>query len=293
MDENIPTNPQGQPATDQPTSPDTQEKVIETASATTSSERNRSGNAAYIIAVAVVAACLLLASGISSCVSAVFGAMVGSEYDSSSSNGYGNGYGSSSESDPDTGSLEDLLGGGSSEGQGADVTKESLTQENALYYDLYLYTYDISSEVAATDYSGATSNVSTYVRSIVSVDDEADTAVASHLNAAAKAGDDTDTVSSELASAAQVAEQATADLKAIQVPSNVSGSYASAITTNLTDAREKAIDRWTTISDIIAMTQSPDGKTVGDLYTADEQTNTDATASGEALVEALSLSAQK
>ncbi|MDD3486148.1 MAG: hypothetical protein PHI26_05915, partial [Atopobiaceae bacterium] len=220
MDENIPTNPQGQPTAGQPDSPDAQEEVIETASATTDSEHNRSGYAAYVIVVAVIAACLLLASGISSCVSAVFGAMLGSEYGSSSSNDYGDGYGYGygSESEPDTGSLEDLLGGDSSTGQGADVTKESLTQENALYYDLYLYTYDISSEVAATDYSGATSNVSTYVRSLVSVDDEADTAVASHLNAAAKAGDDTDTVNSELASAAQVAEQATADLQAIQVP---------------------------------------------------------------------------
>ena len=62
------------------------EPVIESASATTSPDNARSGNAAYIVFVVVAAVLLVLVSGISSCASAL------SDAAWQSSSGYGHGW---------------------------------------------------------------------------------------------------------------------------------------------------------------------------------------------------------
>jgi hypothetical protein len=111
----------------------------------------------------------------------------------------------------------------------------------------------------------------------------------SHLRAAAGADDPT----TEIESAIDVADKAKSDIEALTPPSDVSGSQSSAIINNLIVSKNYAADRWSAISDQLAMIEDPSGKTVSDLSSSDDTASSSREKSSSTLQKALSLSAAK
>jgi hypothetical protein len=267
--------------------------IIESASATTDHVNNKSGVAAYVIAGVVVAVLCLLTLSMTSCMSSILDAY---EYDdaygygSGSSNGYGNSYGYGNNNGYGSyGSDSD-----SSSNSYGSSSSDTLTQGSVLSYDLMLYDYSITDEVAATSYSGAQASVADFSRAIVKIDKEANAKLVTHLRVAASATDD-DTVASELAAANDVATQAKADIDALVVPSDsVEGSASTSaryIIGLLDDAQGDASSRWSSILTIISIQQDPAGRTMSTLESYDYYEDSYTTSCGQSLVSALEASA--
>ena len=254
------------------------DRPVESASATTSRD-NSAGNAPYIIvALALVAAMVVtqaVANGIGAVASyAAYGAASGSgnlesqlddwadqwddQWDGNGSNGQNPGQGNSgsgSGTSPDSGS--------------SSSRREGLTSDNVFDLDYYAFDYSLADYVYASDYSGAQSQVSTYVHQLVTLDRDATSQVVSHVRAAASAQDDA-TRASELQQAQQLSQSMGDSIRALQRPQGVSGTNANEIADDLDDAVEGSLERWQSMTRLLQIMASPDGHTVGDALDADE-----------------------
>lgn len=229
-------------------------RIIETAAGTTSPDNAKSGKTAYVIAVVAVALLALLGSGISGCMSMALDIV------EASGTAYEDGIDQYEEYlDEYIDNHQDLDGLGmppyddpyGEEGGGWDFGDDA-TVEDLLDSDLGLYQPTIDSLLSASSYANAQMDVSEYVRSLVLIDRDASSSLATGLRKAAWGDADT---SKALAEAAQLADETIEQLRALEAP-EAEGANASAIARNLEVGHSKAVDRWKAISDELKLLQA-------------------------------------
>lgn len=242
------------------------EKIVESASATTSTTANASsGHSAYVITAIVLA----ILCGITFAGGRIISVFVSTTLDESTLtsiidriDGYvDDGY----VDDSTTSASSAARTTGISFSDGAAGRSASFTMESALAQNLHL-TGDGGITVAATSYSGAQQAVSTYVSSLVSADKRANSTVLSHLRVARGASSDSERTK-ELVAAAQAATAAKTELAAIAVPEGLSSSVSSSLAT----ARSSALSRWDDVLQEIGVILSPDAHNMGDLADVDDE----------------------
>lgn len=231
-------------------------RVVESASATTSPD-NQAGAAPVVITVVVLA--LLAALGCAVVGGVMKVAELAAAYDGSA---YGTDPGEYGIDEDSLDELRDLLGG--------DTSDTELSSDNVFDVDLDCLYESVSDYVFSSDYSGSQNSVAEYVKAFAKVDDDATDQVVSHVRAAAAATDD-ETRADELSQAAEVCEQAKADIEAIELPARetVTGDRAEEILEDLEQARADTSERWEAFGQIIAIMASPSGHYESELETLD------------------------
>lgn len=256
--------------------------VVESASATTSEDNQRSGNAAYFITAGALVVLIALSLGLSGCISALASHalrdVISYSQDNGSTNGYGlgNGNGSGQEYGYGYG-----YGNGSGSGSGSSLGS-SLSVSEALNLNLSVYSETIEDGVSASAYSGVTNEVRSYVLSIVRADSDANAEVVNHLDAAIKADDP----KAEVEAAISVCDDTIAKLQAVEVPS-LSGNEAS----DAQDGKTKAIERWSNLKAELQLLDTSDQVSTSDLQKADNKVYNSTADAADALTSTLSDSA--
>lgn len=269
----------------------TEAPVIETASATTSSQANRSGSFSYVVAVIAIVTLALIGSGLGSCVS-FFARAVVSEAERNIGNTntldrYFEGDPSSPLHDDEL--LEFLEDNGIGSGSGMDLldTGGAVDVTDVLTSELAIYGDTINSLVPAMGYSGAQSDVADFSRTLTYTDRQATEQVVSLLRAAAR-GDITSTEAAERAE--EIADTTVESLESLRLPV-VTGERADEVSSLLTSAREEARGRWTAISEEMDLIEDVSSVSTSTLLSL-EKSITDATSkAAESLSSALATSA--
>lgn len=256
--------PEASERPDQPESP-----LVESPSATTSSERNKSGNAAWIIVGAVLLVLVLLANGIAGCTSAIMtnalqNSLSGQDGTIPDYLGYD---GSGSE----LGSGAGTLGSDSSTSTGLSASSTYTTdQALALLKEGNISADGLSIDAGST--SGSQQAVVDYAKGLVDIDSRHTTEMRKHLRAATGAGEsDPETRASELAAASSEASAAKTEIETLSQPADsaLSGSGASDISADLSSAKTSLSNRWDDIAKVVDMTTNPKQLTVQDLSDED------------------------
>ena len=293
--------PSGDPSAKRPTN----EPVIESASATTRPEDNRSGAAPYVIvAVALVAACVV-ATTLGSALLSVAQLAVASRGSSdnlswdygngwpfeddngdwgdlgdSPWNGEGSGNGGFGNGSRGNGSDESGEGGNSSSGQG-------ISQREALRYDYLFLSVTLKDYVSANDYQGSQAAVSDFARTLAKADEEGVDQARTHIRAAAAATDD-ETRAAELEQAAKACSDTKNAIASLGLDeSGVTGQKSTDIADELKDAQDDAGDRWDNIAKLVAIMRAPDGHTSSELKQLDDGANNKALDASLGIIEAL------
>lgn len=226
-----------------------QPSVIESASATTSSD-NHAGAAPYVIVAAVLAVLVALSLALANLVSAV-GEGIGDAYDEDSYDSF----------DYD-GLLDDLDPQGS--------TGHDLTADNVFDVELTCTDYTVDDYVFASDYSGSQQAVSAYVKALAKTDADAAGQLAGHLRAAAAATDDASRAD-ELSQAASICQDTSAAIDGLALPgaADITGGSADDILEHLTEGRDATRRRWDKLAQLVAVLASPEGHTSSELSDLD------------------------
>lgn len=271
-------------------------RVIETASATTSSD-NHAGSGPIIIAVVTVLALAFVGSGISGCTRLITSYAFDNwhETEPSEPNPYEelDQYFQHDDSTPfGDEDLLDLLQNDSDEepdskpGEGVGTGSTS-TVDELLSADLAIYGDTIDSLVSAFDYSGTKTPVRDHVRQVVHADSEATGDIVTLLRSALR-GDTTP--ADALAKAKERAEQAAEDLGAMEAP-EVDGENADAIVDHLEKAHTHAVERWKAIADEMELLASGQDVPTANVKEAERDISEATLSSAEELSQALRLSA--
>lgn len=276
----------------------TDRPAIETAAATTSSEKNSSGPFAYILAAITIAGLFAIGSGMSGCVSLAAG-IVADEMGNtpySLQNYYDDidHYFENDESSPiGDEDILNLLDNGTPEqdqgqGQVNDSLGTSLTPTEALSADLAVYGSTIDSLVSAFDYAGAQEGVTDFARTVERMDGDATTELIGTLRAILR---EDVSVADGLSQAAEAADKVADEFGALEIP-EASGSKSSDIAKGLEEARAKAAERWTAIAAEMRLIAASDSISRTDLDEADKTVSDATTAAAESLSKALTTSAE-
>ena len=259
-------------------------RVIETAAGTTSPDNAKSGRTAYVIAVVAVAFLVLLGSGISGCMSMVLDLVDsgGTAYEDGIDH-YEEYLDEYIENHQDMDGLgmppyDEPLGEQEPDWQiDGDATVEDLLDS-----ELGLYQPTIDSLLPASSYANAQADVREDVRSLVLIDRDASSTLATGLRKAAWGDTGTDDA---LAEAAQLAQDTIEQLRALETP-EATGANASAIARNLEVGQSKALERWKAIAAELELLQASelDGAAVSE---ADGAVSTAAGEAADALSQAL------
>lgn len=276
---------------------DDERRVIETASATTSSD-NHAGSAPIVIAVATVALLALLGSGVSGCTRFITNHMADNWHETmpSNPNPYEelDQYFQHDDSTPfgDDDLLDLLQQNDSGEkpdskpGEGTDTGSTSSVDE-LLSSDLAIYGDTIDSLVSAIDYSGTKTPVRDHVRQVVHTDSEATGDIVALLRSALRG----DTSSADaLAKAKERAEQAAEELGALEAP-EVDGENADAIASHLEAARTQAVERWKAIAAEMELLASSQDVSTASVKDSEHDISEATLKAAEELSQALRLSA--
>lgn len=257
--------PQPTPAS-QPTPAPQPQPVIESASATTSTD-NHAGALPYVIVVAALAVLVALGLAVSNLVVAAGEVASDAYYDSHLYDDF----------------LDDLEPKGRS--------SRNLTTDNVFDVELTATDYSVNDYVFASDYSGSQQVVSSYVKTLAKTDADAAAQLAGHLRAAQAATDDA-TRADELAQAATVCQDTAAAIDALALPEegSITGASAADILENLTEGRDATRQRWDKLSQLVAILASPEGHTEQELADLDNDAG-DVTDPAIDLTRALSASA--
>lgn len=266
------TTPAPQPApAPQPTPAPAPQPVIESASATTSTD-NHAGALPYVIVVAALAVLVALGLAVSNLVVAA-GEVASDAY-----------YDSHLYDDLD---YDDFLDDLEPKGR----SSRNLTADNVFDVELTATDYSVNDYVFASDYSGSQQVVATYVKILAKTDADATAQLAGHLRAAQAATDDA-TRADELAQAATVCQDTAAAIDALALPEegSITGASAADILENLTEGRDATRQRWDKLSQLVAILASPEGHTEQELADLDNDAG-DVTDPAIDLTRALSASA--
>lgn len=232
--------------------PQPQPSVIESASATTSSD-NHAGAMPYVIVAATLAVLMALSLALANLVSAV-GEGIGDAYDED--------YYDSFDYDGLLEDLDDLDPQGS--------TGHDLTADNVFDIELTCTDYTVDDYVFASDYSGSQQAVSAYVKALAKTDADAAGQLAGHLRAAAAATDDASRAD-ELSQAASICQDASAAIDGLTLPgaADITGDSADDILEHLTEGRDATRRRWDKLAQLVAVLASPEGHTSSELSDLD------------------------
>ena len=229
-----------------------QPSVIESASATTSSD-NHAGAMPYVIVAAALAVLVALTLALANLVSAV-GEGIGDAYDED--------YYDSFDYDGLLDDLDDLDPQGS--------TGHDLTADNVFDVELTCTDYTVDDYVFASDYSGSQQAVSAYVKALAKTDADAAGQLAGHLRAAAAATDDASRAD-ELSQAASICQDTSAAIDGLALPgaADITGGSADDILEHLTEGRDATRRRWDNLAQLVAVLASPEGHTSSELSDLD------------------------
>ncbi len=222
-----------------------QPSVIESASATTSSD-NHAGAVPYVIVAAALAVLVALTLALANLVTAV-GEGIGDAYDEDSYDSF--------DYDSLLDDLDDLDPQGS--------TGHDLTADNVFDVELTCTDYTVDDYVFASDYSGSQQAVSTYVKALAKTDADAAGQLAGHLRAAAAATDDASRAD-ELSQAASICQDTSAAIDGLTLPgaADITGGSAA-------EGRDATRRRWDKLAQLVAVLASPEGHTSSELSDLD------------------------
>lgn len=288
----MPTYDEGRPQDD---------RVIETASGTTSSSNSDSGSFAYVIAAVAIALMLLVGTGLSGCMSLVSTLVedeLGSgDYYTDTTDSYDNDYNYDYDYDFDDNffnedfTFEDMLEHLENEEQGGTVpvnTTEPSSVEQVLGGSLAMYDTTIDSLLPAMSYANANPTVRDYVRDVVLVDRDAASELHSILLSAAWGETE---LPEALEQASEKAEATAEELRDKQLPA-VEGAGAAEASRQLELGRTAAIDRWVAIaSELDVLAGMQDAVDTTSLSDADAEVASAAYDAATAFGAALSASA--
>lgn len=277
------------------------DRVIETASGTTSPSNSDSGSFAYVIAGVAIALMLLVGTGLSGCMSLVStlveDELGGGDYYTSPTDSNDNGYNYNYDYDFDDNffnedfTFEDMLEHLENEEQGGTVpvnTTEPSSVEQVLGGSLAMYDTTIDSLLPAMSYANANPTVRDYVRDVVLVDRDAASELHSILLSAAWGETE---LPEALEQASEKAEATAEELRDKQLPA-VEGAGAAEASRQLELGRTAAIDRWVAIaSELDVLAGMQDAVDTTSLSDADAEVASAAYDAATAFGAALSASA--
>lgn len=237
-----------------------QEHVVETASATTSSDNANSGPFAFIVAGISFALVLVLSLGTAGCVSYAL---------TMAADGYASGYGYADDPLYDDYDFDDMDfddmdfdefmeqyyngipdEGSTSGAQPGNAT--SATVEEALGFDIAPYGTTVGDEVSASSYAGVPDDVRSYVRGLIALDADYTTKLKSCLNAAA--GDEGERAQ-KLEEAVTLCQEASKALEGLDLPSLEEDSEGEAKDL-LGTAKAQAAKRWDCLAEEMGLLQN-------------------------------------
>lgn len=266
--------------------------VMETASATSSSEENKSGPFAYILFASVVGITIVLAVVCGGCVSAIVSA-------AANDNGGFTGKGTYSQVLPyeDIEDLDDLeewlrryggdYDGGESGTTGGTVSKTgTCTVAEALEFDLAPYSASLSNEVSASSYANTPAEVRDFVRNVVSVDGDYATKVSRSLNDAAR---DEGKQQEKIGEAIALCDEARKAVDAISVPS-VSTDKDGMLKDDLGSAKSDTAKRWEKTKKELELLKDATTVSKRELWDLDEDTLEFIEEAGQALEDVMASS---
>ena len=231
--------------------------IIETAAGTTDPDNAKSGNKAYVIAAAALVALLVMGAGLSGCINFV-NDIVGWGMSSGGYDQYTQPYQQHYEDndgydDPleflydymdDTDGDTYYDNGQPKNDDSSTSMNKKVSAKDALGAELAMYQTTIDALLAQSSYANAQQPVRTFVRSLVLVDRDASSEIASALHSASWNDKD---IAQALDDAKQKADETVKALQEEELP-EVAGGKAKDVTDRLESGRKHAIERWEAVS---------------------------------------------
>ena len=246
-------------------------QIKESASATTSSEENKSGSFAYIVFGITALLLVLLAVVCGGCVSAIVTTAAMEGADGSGAMTYDDLVGDGSQ-EPD---LDDLLeyyneqfGDQVLNYKDTDNSYGTCSVKEALDFDLAFYTTSLGNVVSASSYANTPSSVRDFVRSTVKTDDDYNTKIVNCLNAASR---NDDKQQEQIEKAIGLCDEASKAIDGIEVPS-VSTDKDGVVKDALGTAKTDAAKRWETTKAELSLLKTTDKINKKTLWDLDEET---------------------
>lgn len=271
------------------------QRVVETASGTTSPSNAQSGNLAYIIAGLTVLGLLVLGLGMRGCVSFIGDAVLQDYAYEEVMEPYGQEDGFDLDTEEDEYGDEDLFGDifgeeeTTDEQQGLHIEDDELTAQDALALDLAIYSATIDNNLAASAYGNAEKSISTFARALVLKDKNASDEIGKSLRGVTWGQGDT---SEAIAAARELATATAEDIRQMELP-KAQGEKAREVSHSLERGRSKAVERWEAIATELTVLDSTDAISSTELIAADDDVASAAGEAAEALASALSASANR
>lgn len=275
--------------------------VIETASATTSSDNANSGNLAFVLAAVAIASLAVIGMGMSS-ILRLAGHLV---EERETSYWYDDADGYQFDMNDNTGDpydlIEQYLDGPNDYDDLSFLTKKDkdlvldedkdgkVTPTEALGADLGMYEATIDSLLPQSSYANAQADVRSFVRDLVLADRNASSDMASSLQQTAwKDGD----IKQEIEKASSLADKTIKELQGMKAPA-AQGDKAKDISKSLESGKSKAIDRWKAIADELKLIASADELDANEVKKADELVSSTTQEAADALAQAMTDSAKR
>ncbi len=277
-----------------------EDRVVETASATTSSENNKnSGPFAYIITAVVFVVVLLSTFGMASCTVAIVAAAA----DAGTTHGTG-GVSVPHNQFDDTQNFEDFdldeflkqyeqeygngnTGGSSSSSQ--QNNKGTVSVSEALDFDIAPYSINVDQEVSASAYAGTPNEVRDFVRKVVSTDKEQNEAV---VNALYDAALDEKAQTQKIGEAIAKCDEAKKAIEALEIPA-IANDKDEAVKNALETAKAEVSKRWDALHEELGLLNTTESISTRRLWEADDAVVQSTEKAGELLVTAMEQSANK
>lgn len=263
--------------------------IVETAAGTTSPDNSRTGNAAYIVTAVVVALMLVFGLLMSSCMR-MFSDIVEEE------SGYYEYYGGDEYWDQDRDEewdenmdVETEDDDGLWDVYGVDDDGTFIPVQDVMYSDLAMRNVTLDSLIPASTYANSNPTVSSFVRELVVYDRDAVADLTEPLRAGSWGQME---VSESLEQAIGVADQAIADIRALELPTT-EGDNASEISRDLETGRTQVVRRWEAIKDVLVLLSESDEVRREALLDADDKVIETTQEAADSLSEALTVSAKR
>ena len=270
--------------------------IIETAAGTTDPDNAKSGNKAYVIALAALVALLIFGTGISGCINFV-NDIVGWGVYGYENDTYAQPYQQHEDNDGYDDPLEFLYdymddtdgntyydNGQPKHDDASTSMNKKVSAKDALGAELAMYQTTIDALLAHSSYANAQQPVRTFVRALVLVDRDASSEIATSLHSAAWNDKD---ITQALSDAKQKAEDTVKALQEEELP-EVAGGKAKDVKDCLESGRKHAIERWEAVSSELELLESAEELDSSALTEAEKRVTDAAQSAAEDFAQAMS-----
>ncbi len=251
------------------------ERVVETASATTSSDNSNSGPFAYIITAVAVGLLVVGTLAIGACTSAIATTALSrttqstttlpnSQYDTLPYDDFTMPQDLNEDWEQWLEEYENMYGDANS--SNTDQRTGAASVQDVLGFSLAPYGSTIDAELSASDYAGVSNELRDYVRGFVKADKDYTSNVCTCLNEAAR---DEEARSERIKAALTTCEEAKEHFSSLEV-FDVKDGDAESSKENLTFAKEAAVERWTELYNELALLNTTDDVNTVRLWSYDE-----------------------